>query len=154
MLELCEWLQVHLGGLWQDPGQMGSWLTNSKQPRKDPCPLCPSLPPDKTLPCSRTWGWVVRAVSFYLLEGEAAKYFPDIEKSREYMNIEICPWHLHKLSTILNDLVFHHAQLSISDFKQTLFREISKMSSYMHDVFTKWNRTKAFRIVKKKKKNC
>lgn len=90
-------------------------------------------------------------VSFYLLEGEAAKYFPDIEKSREYINIEICPWHLHKLSTILNDLVFHRAQLSISDFKQALFWEISKTSSDMHDVFSKWNRTKAFRIVKKKK---
>lgn len=59
----------------------------------------------------------------------------DIEKSREYVNTEICPWHLHKLSAILNDLVFHSVQLSISAFKQTLFLEISKMSSDMHDIF-------------------
>lgn len=34
----------------------------------------------------------------------------DIEKPWEYVNIEICPRHLHKLYAVLNDLVFHSVQ--------------------------------------------
>lgn len=64
-----------------------------------------------------------------------SKVFMDIEKSWEYINIEICPRHLHKLSAIVNDLVFHSVQFVNSAFKQTLFLEISKMSSDMHDAF-------------------
>lgn len=34
----------------------------------------------------------------------------DIEKSREYVNMEICLIYLHKLSAILNDSVFPSVQ--------------------------------------------
>lgn len=135
LLRLLERLEVHLGAFGRI---LGKWEADSltvSNPEKIHVPYVQvSLRKNHRL-CSRTWGWVVRAVSFYLLEEEAEKYLWTLKNHETMWILKSAHGICMNLSAILGDLVFHRVQLSISAFKQTLFLEISKMSSDMHDVF-------------------